>query len=86
MTAALAREISLFGLDGAAAVERVVGDERLFRFPGLGTVVNLHCSARRRGSHRRRSRPASSAWSARTAAQAEIADAGRCSRPPCVTP
>jgi len=42
VTAALAREISLFGVDGAAAVERVVGDERLFRFPGLGTVVNLH--------------------------------------------
>jgi hypothetical protein len=31
-----------YGIDGPAAVERVIGDERLFRIPNLGTVINVH--------------------------------------------
>lgn len=42
VAAAITREILLYGLAPEAAAERVVDDERLFRFPGLGTVVNLH--------------------------------------------
>jgi subtilisin family serine protease len=38
----IAREAALYGISVAAAVERVVMDKRLFRFPGLGTVVNVH--------------------------------------------
>jgi hypothetical protein len=39
---AIAREIGLYGLTAEQAADRVVFDERLFRLPGLGTVVNLH--------------------------------------------
>ena len=42
VAAAIAREIRLSGISAQAAAERVVHDERLFRYPGLGTVVNLH--------------------------------------------
>jgi subtilisin family serine protease len=42
VSSAIAREMLLYGIDASAAVSRVVDDERLFRFPGLGTVVNLH--------------------------------------------
>ncbi len=39
---AIAREMSIYGITAEEAADRVVFDERLFRFPGLGTVVNLH--------------------------------------------
>jgi subtilisin family serine protease len=39
---AIAREAGIYGISVAAAVERVVNDERLLRLPGLGTVVNVH--------------------------------------------
>jgi subtilisin family serine protease len=39
---AIAREMGMYGLTAHEAAERVVFDERLFRLPGLGTVVNLH--------------------------------------------
>ena len=42
VAAAIAREMDLYGLSGRQAVERVIGDPRLFRYPGLGTVVNMH--------------------------------------------
>ena len=42
VAAAIAREVSLYGISASAAAERVVHDKRLFRMPDLGTVVNLH--------------------------------------------
>ena len=39
---ALAREMGIYGITAEEAADRVVFDERLYRFPGLGTVVNLH--------------------------------------------
>jgi len=42
VAAAIAREVALYGITVAAAAERVVYDKRLFRIPGLGTVVNMH--------------------------------------------
>ncbi|MDO9175613.1 MAG: S8 family serine peptidase, partial [Actinomycetota bacterium] len=42
VAAAIAREASLYGISIVDAVQRVIFDPRLFRIPGLGTVVNLH--------------------------------------------
>ena len=42
VAAAIAREASLYGISSKAAAERVVHDKRLYRMPGLGTVVNMH--------------------------------------------
>ena len=42
VAAAIAREILLAGIPPEQAAERVVYDERLFRIPGFGTVVNMH--------------------------------------------
>ena len=42
VAAAIAREVSLYGISAQAAADRVVHDKRLFRMPNLGTVVNMH--------------------------------------------
>ncbi|MGB8861250.1 MAG: S8 family serine peptidase, partial [Ilumatobacteraceae bacterium] len=42
VAAAIAREAALYGISTSAAADRVVHDPRLFRIPGLGTVVNIH--------------------------------------------
>ena len=42
MAAAIVREMVLHGISGKRAVRRVIDDPRLFRYPGLGTVVNAH--------------------------------------------
>ena len=42
VAAAIAREMAVYQITAEEAVDRVIFDERLFRYPGLGTVVNLH--------------------------------------------
>ena len=42
VAAAIAREASLYGISSKAAADRVVHDKRLYRMPGLGTVINMH--------------------------------------------
>jgi subtilisin family serine protease len=42
VAAAIARHMALHGVDATAAKARVIDDPRLFRIPGLGTVVNVH--------------------------------------------
>lgn len=42
VAAAIAREAGQYGISVAAAADRVVYDKRLYRIPGLGTVVNIH--------------------------------------------
>ena len=42
VAAAIAREVSLYGISALVAADRVVHDKRLFRMPDLGTVVNMH--------------------------------------------
>ena len=42
VAAAIAREQSLYGISAVEAADRVVHDRRLYRIPGMGTVVNVH--------------------------------------------
>jgi len=42
VAAAIAREMSTYNITAEEAADRVIFDERLFRYPGLGTVVNMH--------------------------------------------
>lgn len=42
VAAAIAREQSLYGISAVEAADRAVHDRRLYRIPGMGTVVNVH--------------------------------------------